>query len=486
MKRLLICMLWTAAIASAQYTGATSGSSVLNGEINGKVNHQEGAGAPSGVNCTVGKDTYTDTTAHDIYICITTGTPGTWARVARADVAQTFTGVQTMTSPAITTPAITGVATGSGVSATAAINTLALRNAVGTGEVIAQNTVATGKTAMATDTTVAMSQLPGYFTGTGTAQAQVVTTGQVTSLTAGLNFCFLPAAANTGAAPTLAVDGLTATAITKLGNNALVANDLATTTRACVYYDGTQFQLDNPRTYPTATNVGLGNVTNNTQLPIAGGTLTGNLLFTDNTLDIGATAATRPRTLFLGTSMKVQATTNQEVFGASTNLTTVTWPASSGAVTVTGPNVTSGLVYAVSQPSAGWAKFAGSTYAETSSLITLPYGCAVGDPAGSALATGVLCYIVVPMAGTITGWDIVTDAGTATVDVWKIATGTAKPTVTNTVTASAKPAIASGTAVHSTTLTSWTTSVSANDIIGFNLDAVATAKYITVNLQIAH
>lgn len=39
------------------------------------------------------------------------------------------------------------------------------------------------------------------------------------------------------------------------------------------------------------------------KLPLAGGTLTGNLLFTDNTLDIGASAATRPRTLFAGTSV---------------------------------------------------------------------------------------------------------------------------------------------------------------------------------------
>jgi hypothetical protein len=122
--------------------------------------------------------------------------------------------------------------------------------------------------------------------------------------------------------------------------------------------------------------------------------------------------------------------------------------------------------------------------------LTLPYGCAVGDPAGSALATGVLCYIVVPMAGTITGWDIVVDAGTATVDVWKIATGTAKPTVTNTITASALPAIATGTAIDSTTasipLTGWTTAVATKDILGFNLGTVATAKYITVNVQIAH
>jgi len=82
------------------------------------------------------------------------------------------------------------------------------------------------------------------------------------------------------------------------------------------------------------------------------------------------------------------------------------------------------------------------------------------------------------------GWDIVVDAGTATVDVLKVATGTAKPTAS--IAASALPAISTGTAIHSTTLTSWTTSVAANDIIGFNLTAVATAKYITINLQVAH
>lgn len=122
---------------------------------------------------------------------------------------------------------------------------------------------------------------------------------------------------------------------------------------------------------------------------------------------------------------------------------------------------------------------------DTVSVTGIPraFGVAVGDPAGSALATGVLGYIVAVAACTITGWDIVVDAGTATVDVWKIATGTAKPTVANTITASAKPAISTGTAIASTTLTGWTTSVSAGDILGFNLDIVATAKYITVDVR---
>ena len=47
------------------------------------------------------------------------------------------------------------------------------------------------------------------------------------------------------------------------------------------------------------------NSANTSCLPITGGTLTGNLLFTDNTLDIGAAGATRPRTLYIGTSVKL-------------------------------------------------------------------------------------------------------------------------------------------------------------------------------------
>ncbi len=44
-------------------------------------------------------------------------------------------------------------------------------------------------------------------------------------------------------------------------------------------------------------------------LPLAGGTMTGNLLFTDNTLDIGASGATRPRTIYVGTSVITPALT---------------------------------------------------------------------------------------------------------------------------------------------------------------------------------
>lgn len=56
------------------------------------------------------------------------------------------------------------------------------------------------------------------------------------------------------------------------------------------------------RTFGSAANNNTGDF-----LAIGGGTLTGNLLFTDNTYDIGATGVTRPRTGYFGTSIVTPA-----------------------------------------------------------------------------------------------------------------------------------------------------------------------------------
>jgi hypothetical protein len=100
-----------------------------------------------------------------------------------------------------------------------------------------------------------------------------------------------------------------------------------------------------------------------------------------------------------------------------------------------------------------------------------------------ALVAGQVTYFTVPYACTIVAWNIVADAGTVTFDIWKIATGTAIPTISNTIVASAKPALASGTAIHSTSMSGWTTSVTANDIVGIKLDTVATATFVRLDVQ---
>jgi len=111
------------------------------------------------------------------------------------------------------------------------------------------------------------------------------------------------------------------------------------------------------------------------------------------------------------------------------------------------------------------------------------------DGSGNALTAGVKTYVTVPYACNIVAWDMTVDTGTATVDVWKIPTGTAIPTVSNTITAAALPAIATGTALHSTAITTWAgysspgVPVAANDIFAFQVNAVSGATKISLVLQ---
>jgi hypothetical protein len=123
--------------------------------------------------------------------------------------------------------------------------------------VLAANAIVAGGGAGSTPTSKSWADMDStqYAAGGGTAQAQTVTLSPAaTSLVAGLEINWLPAAANTGSGPTLAVNGLTAKPITKLGTTALVANDLTTTAVASAIYDGTEFQLQNPQTTSAGPN----------------------------------------------------------------------------------------------------------------------------------------------------------------------------------------------------------------------------------------
>ena len=88
-------------------------------------------------------------------------------------------------------------------------------------------------------------------------------------------------------------------------------SDIATGLSTALLKDGTQTVTANiPMSTFIFTGLGAGTTSGHSVryeqvLLLAGGTMTGNLLFTDNTLDIGASGATRPRTLYLGTSLSI-------------------------------------------------------------------------------------------------------------------------------------------------------------------------------------
>lgn len=101
----------------------------------------------------------------------------------------------------------------------------------------------------------------------GSGNAITVTLAPViTAYAAGQKFSFIAGAANTGGV-TININGVGLKAITKVGTTALVANDILSGSLVEVEYDGTRFQLISP----------IGADPSGTYLPLAGGTLTGDL-----------------------------------------------------------------------------------------------------------------------------------------------------------------------------------------------------------------
>jgi hypothetical protein len=111
------------------------------------------------------------------------------------------------------------------------------------------------------------------------------------------------------------------------------------------------------------------------------------------------------------------------------------------------------------------------------------------DGGGSVITTGVKGFVEVPFAGTITAVTVLsTDAavtsGSIVVDIWKDTYANYPPAVADTITASAKPTLASATKSRDTTLTGWTTSVAAGDILGFKVDSASAVVKVFVSLTV--
>jgi hypothetical protein len=102
---------------------------------------------------------------------------------------------------------------------------------------------------------------------------------------------------------------------------------------------------------------------------------------------------------------------------------------------------------------------------------------------GNVLATGVCGDLVAPYDMVITGVTVLADqSGSLVLDIWKDTYGNYPPTVADTITASAKPTLSSATKYTDSTLTGWTTTVTAGDTFRFNIDSITTITRFTVIL----
>ncbi len=107
------------------------------------------------------------------------------------------------------------------------------------------------------------------------------------------------------------------------------------------------------------------------------------------------------------------------------------------------------------------------------------------DGGASVVTTGNKGYFRIPYAGTITRWTLLANAsGNVTIGIAKDAFVTNTPPTTSII-AAAPPTMTGGQLVTSTTLTGWTTAVSAGDVFGWSITGTpATITRVTLQLDI--
>jgi hypothetical protein len=107
------------------------------------------------------------------------------------------------------------------------------------------------------------------------------------------------------------------------------------------------------------------------------------------------------------------------------------------------------------------------------------------DGAGATITTGIKGDLQIPFACTISTWTLLADqSGSLVVNIWKDTYANYPPTVADKITASAPPTISSSTKGQSSTLTGWTTTISAGDTLRFNVDSVTTIQRVTLALTV--
>jgi hypothetical protein len=137
------------------------------------------------------------------------------------------------------------------------------------------------------------------------------------------------------------------------------------------------------------------------------------------------------------------------------------------------------------------ARISGSTVTlgAAGSTPARPLGITIGDGV-NVITTGVKGFIQVPYGGTITAVTVLsTDAsataGSIVVDIWKDVFANYPPTDADSITASAPPTLSSASSSQDSTLTGWTTAISANDVLGFNVDSATTVTRVVVQLTVS-
>lgn len=105
------------------------------------------------------------------------------------------------------------------------------------------------------------------------------------------------------------------------------------------------------------------------------------------------------------------------------------------------------------------------------------------DGMGSALTVGTLNPTYIPYNCTITGVVMLADqTGSVVIDLWKDSYANYPATIADTIVASAKPTISASSKYKDTTLTGWTTTLSADDHIIARVDSCSSITRLEIDL----
>ena len=75
-------------------------------------------------------------------------------------------------------------------------------------------------------------------------------------------------------------------------------------------------------------------------------------------------------------------------------------------------------------------------------------------------------------------------SGSIVIDIWKDTYASFPPDDGDSITASAPPTISGALKAQDATLTAWTKTINAGDILAFNVDSVATIERLTLVLKV--
>jgi len=107
------------------------------------------------------------------------------------------------------------------------------------------------------------------------------------------------------------------------------------------------------------------------------------------------------------------------------------------------------------------------------------------DGGGAVITTGEKGHLRIPFKCEIQRVTLLADqSGSIVIDIWKDTYANFPPTVADTIVAAAKPTITTAQKSEDATLTGWTKTINADDILAFNVDSVTTIERVMLALKI--